>query len=216
MAISERLARAKAFLLKIPRLILTIYVAGTLVAIALIFAIGATPFGRWLEAEQRVGCTTFDNLRAADAIVILGGDPGSRALAAAKAFRAGKAPLIIVSADEYRISDSLRAGGIPDSAVKIDPLPQRTIDHPETILQIPGITRQSSLIVTSSHLQERRAKFLFERAGYSDVQVFSLENDFEIFRRENPDKFASPLFDGQRLCNVCYAYLAWLKYYIVD
>ncbi len=198
------------------RRIVGLYVVCSLLVFVVAFFIAATPVGRWLENEQRVGCTTFDNLRDADAIVVLGGDEGSRSIAAMKAYRAGKAPVIIISSDEDRISDSLRAGGIPDDAILIDTRPRRTIEHPYTILQLPGVTTETSLIVTSSRLQERRAKYLFERAGYNDVQVYSYENDFEIFKSEHPDKYPDDGSRSQRLRDVCYAYAAWVKFLIVD
>ncbi len=218
MNFKETALRLKPRLTAFSKIFLKIYVAGTAILLALVVLVAMTPLGKALEHAQQSCTTRFEDLREADAIVILGGDEGTRALAAMKAFRAGKAPLIVISADEDRLSDALRAGAVPADAVKIDTLAKRTIDHPETILEIPGIslTKNSSVIVTSSRLQERRAKFLFEKSGYKDVQIFSLEADFERFREENPEKYPEKLFHAQRLINVFYAYLAWMKYFLVD
>ena len=208
--------RVPVFIKKILCAVLAIYVLATLAAIAGAIAIAGTPLGRWLEDAQRNCCTPFENLQSADAIVILGGDEGSRTIAAEKAFRAGKAPAIIISADEDRILDALLAGGIPRERIFIDPNPQRTIDHPRTIQGICGITPQSRIIVTSSRLQEARAKHLFEKAGYDAVQIYSFERDYQQFKDEHPEKFPPDSWDYQRVLNVSYSYLAWLKYFIVD
>lgn len=209
-------ARIAAFFRKIFRWMLGLYLAGTLLVGGLVLLIAGTPFGEFLENQQRQGCTRFENLRAADVIVVLGGDEGTRSIAAEKAFRAGKAALIIVSADEDFIVDALTAGGIPRSNIAVDPFPKRTIDHPQTILKIPGVTPESRLIVTSSRLQERRAKYLFEKAGFRDVQIFSVDNDRELFEKEHPEKFPPRRWHFERVYPVGYAYLAWLKYFLVD
>lgn len=210
------LDRVRVFFLRLFRRILTFYVVGLSCVLGLVLAVAGTPLGEWLEDMQRVGAVSFDNLRAADAVVILGGDEGSRVIGAEKVFRAGKAKRIIISADEDFLADALAAGGIPQSCIMTDVLPMRTIDHPQTILKLPGISRETRIIVTSSNLQERRAKFLFEKAGYKDVQVYSLQRDREIFQRENPDKFPPRRWHFERLYNIAYAYLAWVKYFIVD
>lgn len=209
-------ARIAAFFRSVFRWVLGFYVAGTFFAIGIVLLVAGTPVGEWLETRQRQGCTRFENLRSADAIVVLGGDEGTRSIAAEKAFRAGKAPRLIISADEDFILDALTAGGIPRSRIAIDVLPERTIDHPQTILKIPGISHKSRLIVTSSRLQERRAKFLFEQAGFVDVQVFSVDNDRELFKKEHPEKFPPCTWHFERVYYVAYAYLAWLKYFLVD
>ncbi len=195
---------------------LALYVAGTLVAGVLVLAAASRPLGDALEDLQRVGCTPFAELREADAIVILGGDEGTRALGAAKAFRAGLAPRVVVSADEDFLLDALAAAGVPDEAISVDPLARRTIDHPRTICLLPGVTPESRLIVTSSRLQERRAKFLFEKAGFRDVQIYSMDADRIAFQRRHPEKFSRAFWSFRRAAELGYAYAAWLKYFIVD
>lgn len=209
-------ARIAAFFRKIFCWLLGFWLAGTTLLIGLVLLIAGTSVGDWAENLQCTVCTPFENLRSADAIVILGGDEGTRTIGAEKAFRSGKAPRIIVSADEDFIADALAAGGIPRSRIEIDPLPKRTIDHPQTILKIPGISRESRLIVTSSRLQERRAKFLFEKAGFKDVQIFSLENERRLFQKAHPEKFPPPTWNFHRVYDIGYAYLAWVKYFLVD
>lgn len=209
-------AHIVAFFRKIFRWILCLYLAGTALLIGLVLLIAGTPVGDYLENLQCSICTPFENLRPADAIVILGGDEGTRTIGAEKAFRAGKAPRIIVSADEDFIVEALTAGDIPRSRIEVDPLPKRTIDHPQTILKIPGISHESRLIVTSSRLQERRAKFLFEKAGFRDVQIFSLENERRLFQKAHPEKFPPQTWNFHRVYDIGYAYLAWIKYFFVD
>lgn len=210
------LARLSAFFIRLIYRALALYVAGISLLFGLVLLIAGTPLGEWLEDAQRVGAVSFENLRTAEAVVILGGDEGSRVIGAEKVFRAGKAKRIIVSADEDFLSDALAAGGIPRSKIDIDTLPKRTIDHPQTILLLPGISRETRLIVTSSRLQERRAKFLFEKAGFKDVQVYSLQRDREMFKREHPEKFPPKTWNFDRVYSIAYAYLAWVKYFFVD
>lgn len=210
------IVRLAAFFRRLLRNLLIFYVAGLSFALALVLLVAGTPLGEWLEDAQRAGAVSFENLRAAEVVVILGGDEGSRVIGAEKVFRAGKADRIVISADEDFLADALAAGGIPRSKILTDVLPQRTIDHPQTILKLPGISRETRIIVTSSNLQERRAKFLFEKAGYKDVQVYSLQRDRELFKREHPEKFPPRRWHFERLYNVAYAYLAWVKYFFVD
>lgn len=210
------IARFAAFFQSLFRWALTLYVAGLSCLFGLVLLIAGTPLGEWLEDAQRTGAVGFENLRAAEAVVILGGDEGTRVIGAEKVYRAGKARRIIISADEDFLSDALAAGGIPRSKIDVDTLPKRTVDHPRTILAIPGISKETQLIVTSSRLQERRAKFLFEKAGYKDVQVYSLERDRELFKREHPEKFPPRRWNFDRVYNIAYAYLAWVKYFFVD
>lgn len=210
------IARIAAFFLGLLRSLIALYVTGLSCLLGLVLLIAGTPVGEWLEDSQRVGAVSFDNLRTAEAVVILGGDEGSRVIGAEKVFRAGKANRIVVSADEDFLLTALSASGIPRSKIYVDTLPKRTIDHPRTILELPGITRETRLIVTSSRLQERRAKFLFEKAGFKDVQVYSLERDREMFKREHPEKFPPRRWHFERVYNIAYAYLAWVKYFLVD
>lgn len=210
------IARLAAFFRSLFHWLIALYVAGLSCLFGLVLLIAGTPLGEWLEDTQRVGAVSFDNLRTAEVVVILGGDEGSRVIGAEKVYRSGKARRIVISADEDFLSDALAAGGIPRSKIYTDTLPKRTIDHPRTILELPGITRETRIIVTSSRLQERRAKFLFDKAGYKDVQVYSLERDREMFRREHPEKFPPQRWHFERVYNIAYAYLAWVKYFLVD
>lgn len=210
------IARLAAFFRSFLRWVLTLYVAGLSSLFFLVLLIAGTPVGEWLEDAQREGAVSFENLRTAEVVVILGGDEGTRVIGAEKVYRSGKARRVVVSADEDFLLEALAAGGIPRSKIYVDTLPKRTIDHPQTILELPGITRETHLIVTSSRLQERRAKFLFDRAGFKDVQVYSLERDREMFRREHPEKFPPARWHFERVYTIAYAYLAWVKYFIVD
>lgn len=179
-------------------------------------ALAGTPVGEWLSDAQRKGCTDFEQLTPADLIVVLGGDSGLRTLSALRVWRAGLAGRIVVSGEDI-IVGYLEAGGVPATQIAVDREAKRTIDHPETIKKVvPGLNENTRLIIVSNGLQERRAKFLFERAGYKNVQVFSWERDYEKFRREHPEDFSRGLWNGDRANRIVYAYLAWLKYFIVD
>lgn len=207
-----------AFLKKMLRRVCAVVCAGTLLALAVFFVAASRPVGDLLEDWQRAGTTPFAELRPADVIVVLGGDEGTRSLGAAKAFRAGLAPSIVVSSDEDFILDALAASGIPRDAIFVDPLAKRTIDHPDTIRKVPEISlsTESRLIVSSSRFQERRAKFLFERAGFRDVQIYSLDADRMAFQCKHPEKFSRPFWHFRRVGELAYAYLAWVKYFIAD
>lgn len=195
------------------KIFLLVYFAGTL---ALLFTIAATPLGVWLYEKQVVG-TPFDALVPADAIVLLGGCAGGvRAFGTAKVFHAGKAPRIIVSGDTRYNLELLLETQIPREKIILDDRALRTIDHPETIQKVAGITPQSRIIVVSSTAQERRARFLFERAGFKDVQIYSPDNDAILREKAEGTRASGFRFDGLRVFTVIYAYLAWAKYYIVD
>ena len=184
--------------------------------IAIYAAIAGTPLGDYLAREQQKVCVSFEELQPADLIVVLGGDSGQRALSAMRVWRAGLAPRLVVTGQDI-IVEYLIAGGVPATDIAVDSLAKRTIDHPETIKKVvPGLDENTRIIITSSGLQERRAKFLFERAGYKNVQIYSWERDYQEYQRAHPEAFPPSAWDASNANRVCYAYLAWLKYFIVD
>ncbi|MCR5184417.1 MAG: YdcF family protein [Opitutales bacterium] len=184
--------------------------------IAFYALLAGTPVGDYLANKQREGCVSFEELHQADLLVVLGGDIGQRSLSALRVWRAGLADRFVVTGQDVLV-EYLQAGGVPATAIAVDSFAKRTIDHPETIKKaVPGIDENTRLIVLSSGLQERRAKYLFERAGYKDVQVYSWERDYKLYMQSHSEEFASSRWDAFQANQICYAYLAWLKYFIVD
>ena len=134
-----------------------------------------TPVGTSI-AGYLMAATPLDELPQADAVVVLGGDL-LRAVDALRVYRAGKAPMIIVSGQAEEALAILDAGQVPRSAVRLDTAPRRTMDHPRTIRLIDGIDQSSRLILVSSKLHERRSLTIFRQAGYENVWMCSLESE---------------------------------------
>ena len=202
--------RVKQFFRKCTRILLW----GNLCLSALFFVVWGlvayTPIGVWLE-EAQSEATSFDALpEKADAIVVLGGQ-SMRGADAVKLYYAGKADRIIVSADEEAMLDVLLGAKIPRERIELDVVPKRTADHPQTILSLPGITKQSHLIIASDQMQERRAAQLFRDAGYEHFWIYSQWHDIRVPQlRENG--YIGPV----EAVRVGWRYLAWVKYWIVD
>lgn len=169
-----------------------------------------TPLGVIL-LEWQSEATPFDELpERADAIVVLGGQ-SMRGADAVKLYYAGKAERIIVSADEEALLDVLSGANVPRERVELDIFPKRTADHPRTILSLPGITKQSRLIIASDQMQESRAARLFRDAGYEHFWIYSQWHDIRIPQiRENG--YIGPV----EAVRVAWRYLAWVKYWFVD
>ncbi len=166
-----------------------------------------TPIGNFISARL-IESTPLDELPQADAIVVLGGDL-FRTADAVRVYRAGKAPMIIISGETNDFLPILRAGLVPPGAVRIDGAPKRTVDHPRTILSVNGISRSSKLIIISSALQQRRALRLFQKAGYTNVWVCSME--WERYLAEGKGRMPSDQFS-----RILYEFGAWIKGGIVD
>lgn len=130
---------------------------------------------------------------------------------AAKLYYAGKAERIIVSADEEAMLDILLGVKIPRERIVLDIVPERTADHPRTILSVPGITKQSRLIIASDQMQERRAARLFRDAGYENFWIYSQWHDIRV-----PQIHAGGHIGPVEAVRVVWRYLAWVKYWFVD
>ncbi len=141
--------------------------------------------------------TPLAELPEADAIVVLGGD-AFRVADALRVYRAGKAPIIIVSGESEQALQFLDAGEVPECDVYVDRAPGRTIDHPRTIQAVPEIDESSRIILVSSALHQRRALDVFRRAGYKHVWVCSME--WELYsamehRKVSHDQVAQILYE---------------------
>lgn len=210
---------------------------------ALLFAVAlgwlwlwSTPaFSDWLRAtlEQRYPPAPLEQIPTADAIVVLGGameaaapprrlDPNLNAAAdriwyAARLYRAGKAPLILVSGGQFPWSDLeqpeapvmaelLQEFGVPTAAILQEPGSRTTRenrDYSWPILRTLGIQR---ILLVTSALHMPRALALFRT---TDLEVIPAPTDFEISARRN----AHPLRwlpDAQALADSTRAFKEYL------
>lgn len=146
---------------------------GALSLLALLLGAGALlTAGWWLRVD--------DELKPADALVLLGGDP-RRAVHAADLYLRGLAPVIytcrpmnesqepLVSLgmpsepEEVRTMQALSLKGVPPEAVRLygqDLL--STVDEGEHLAQLFGPEVKTVLVVTSPH-HSRRAKLILQR-----------------------------------------------------
>ena len=195
---------------KITLLVEAVWGGACLAGMVVFALIAYTPVGVHLLEAQSVA-TRFEDLpEKADAIVVLGGQ-SMRGADAAKLYYAGKADLIIVSADADAMLDILLGVRIPRERIVLDIEPERTADHPRTILSVPGITKQSRLIIASDLMQERRAARLFRDAGYENFWIYSQWHDIRV-----PQIHASGRIGPVEAVRVVWRYLAWVKYWLVD
>lgn len=151
---------------------------------------------QWLRGtlERRHPLVDESRLPAADAIVVLGGGRhawqrrnevtagelrGSRLAMGARAWMAGRAPLIVLSGGRGGRQGSEAAGmaaaigklGVPASALLLEARSRNTADnaaYTARLVRERGIHRV--LLVTSA-LHMPRARLLFERAGFDVVAV---------------------------------------------
>jgi uncharacterized SAM-binding protein YcdF (DUF218 family) len=153
--------------------------------------------------------TPLTELPDADAIVVLGGDL-FRTTDAMRVYRAGKAPLIIVSGESEEALQILDAGQIPRRVVRIDAAPKRTVDHPRTIQAAADIDESSRIILISSKLHQRRALEVFRRAGYEHVWVCSM--GWESYAASEKKGRPSP----EKVARIFYELGAHAKSWLVD
>jgi uncharacterized SAM-binding protein YcdF (DUF218 family) len=127
-----------------------------------------------------------------DAIVCIGGgtvthdiptDDGWRRIHTAVQLHAdGFAPIVVFTGrGNARVSEAeiyAEAAewlGLPREAVRLDPLPASTAEHPATLLKsLDGrLTRDSRILLVTSNLHSRRVRMTFQRAGFDNVRVVS-------------------------------------------
>lgn len=206
---------------------------GSLLSIALGWLwLWSTPaFSDWLRAtlEQRYPPALLAQLPAADAIVVLGGameaaapplrpDPNlgaaaDRAWHAARLYRAGKAPWVLISggclpwssiaqSESSVMAALLQELGVPAAAILQESNSRTTRENRDNslpILQAHGVRR---ILLVTSALHMPRALALF-RAYPTDLEVIPAPTDFEVHAVNNahllrwlPD--AQALADGSR------------------
>ena len=198
----------------------------------------STPaFSDWVRAtlEQRYPLTPLEQLPAADAIVVLGGlveaaapperlDPNLGAAAdriwhAARLYRAGKAPWVLVSGgnlpwsgiqqpESSVMAELLQELGVPATAILQEPGSRTTRENRDRSLPILQANGIHSILLVTSALHMPRALALFRA---TDLEVIPAPTDFEIHAPNNahplrwlPD--AQALADGSRAFK---EYLGW-------
>jgi len=195
---------------RIARWIYRLFAATCVGVVVVALVVLLTPAGALLETHL-MSSTPLEELPQADAIVCLGGDL-FRAADALRVYRAGKAPLIILSGEAEEALPIVEAGQVPRSAIRVDTAPERTMDHPRTIKSIEGIDESSRLILISSALQQRRALNIFRDAGYDQVWVCSFE--WELHQEDDPDEEEGLAL--ARVARVMYETGARMKSWVID
>ncbi|MCA9256907.1 MAG: YdcF family protein [Phycisphaerales bacterium] len=113
-----------------------------------------------------------DELRKADVIICLGGDPG-RVIEAARLLQDGYAPTMIVTnfgpAAHRMRSQAIEWGASPDR-VLVEASSRRTADHPAAVAKVGGIDiANDTCIIVTSYTHLLRARAVFEKAGYRNI-----------------------------------------------
>ena len=154
-------------------------------AVMLVLAAVATVFvaaygGYWLQSPAQ-------QPRRADAIVVLGGDEGDRAMRALELFRGGYAPTLVLTGLEYGNAappaaltwraEYLEARGVPKEAIRLEVDSRNTYTEAVNILALMRSQRWQTVIVVSDPPHMRRLSLtwsrVFEGSGLSYVIVAS-------------------------------------------
>ncbi|HWI81427.1 YdcF family protein [Ramlibacter sp.] len=171
----------------------------------------------WLEAQA--GPRTIDALPAAPAMVVLGGamrgarpplrpdpDLGSaadRVWHAARLYRAGKAPLVVLSGGSARPGQAPEAQvmgqllselGVPATALATEPRSITTTENAAYTAQLLRQRHIGRILLVTSALHMSRARALFERQG---LEVIPAPTDYEVVQR--PFDLLQVVPDGEAL-----------------
>jgi uncharacterized SAM-binding protein YcdF (DUF218 family) len=130
-----------------------------------------TPVGITIGDRLILG-TSAELLRPADAIVVLGGDR-ARSVDGALLYRRGLAPAVIVSGEPALMAPPMEHCGVPRKVTFIDDLSATTEDHPWTIIPFLPKGTGSSIIVVTSQFHHLRSRYVFQKAGYDQLQFYS-------------------------------------------
>jgi|GEM_PF-251745 len=164
---------------------------GVLIVLATLFVAGLLTW--LLRAQILTAAARFlsvrDPLRRADAIFVFGGDPDIRPFAAARLYRAGWAPRVLVPGMETgRLAaldliptqtelfrGVLRKEGVPDGAVEVLEMPGGTSSTTEDAEVLRAWARRTGarrIIAVTTTYHTRRARYALRRALHGmDVQV---------------------------------------------
>lgn len=126
---------------------------GSLAALYLLAMFGAEPL-----------LTVRDQIAAADAIVVLGGDGPARAAWAAALWHKGAAPRILVSGDDdcRAIADAMIADGVDAAAISLECQSRTTWENAERSAPILARLHVRRAILVTSWFHSRRALASFE------------------------------------------------------
>lgn len=138
-----------------------------------------------IDIEELYPPQRVEELPKADAIVLLGGgisfntnelvyaelhDAADRVWHAARLYKAGKAPVILMTGqgEEQSAKLLLRDLGVPDSALMIESEARNTEENAKFAARVLAARKTSStmprILLVTSALHMRRARFMFERA----------------------------------------------------
>jgi len=162
--------------------ILSIFVAFVSVAAigAVLLAYAISKAGYWLEAPGQAPART-------NAIIVLGGDDGSRSLRAQALYHAGYAPIIVLTGLERgsaapppRLTwraDLLAANGVPKSALRFEVRSRNSFEEATQILALMRRQKWQSVVVISDPPHMRRLSWtwtkVFRDSGLHYVLVTS-------------------------------------------
>lgn len=162
--------------------ILTLAVVGLAATLALTYGSLLNAAGRFLIVRDR--------LEPGDAIIVLSGARrDERVRQAAELYRAGYAPLVILSGGEEMAGISIPelqrrqalAHGIPASALLLEGNSTSTAEQAEMLRPIlEGRRARRALVVTSS-FHTRRTRYLFAkvfRGSAVEIRVYPVQQDF--------------------------------------
>ncbi|MCP4629081.1 MAG: YdcF family protein, partial [bacterium] len=112
-------------------------------------------------------------------------DGWERVITSVELYVDGYAPKVVFSGGGVKAvseaaiyAEAARWLGCPDEAILLDQVSDRTVDHPQNIVVIPGagLTKGSSLNIVTSAYHSRRVGLCFEKTGYENFRVVA---DFE-------------------------------------
>jgi uncharacterized SAM-binding protein YcdF (DUF218 family) len=160
------------------RILLWLALAGALALAALAYAVSRA--GYWLQAPAQQPAH-------ADAIVVLGGNDGDRALRALALYRDGYAPKIVLTGLEHGNAappanltwrvEFLIANGVPRSALRLEEYSQNSYEEATRVLALMRKQRWRSVIAVSDPPHMRRLAWtwrrVFEGSGVHYVLVAS-------------------------------------------
>ncbi len=183
------------------------------IALGILF-ISSLPFVAFFlfgSLESRYPSLDVNQVQKADAIVVLGGTiftkqpprlvaeeaGGSRLVPAARLYRAGVAPLIIVSSGvQYQLSDGtpradgmdmrdfLVDQGIPASAILVEDRSRNTDENARFTRELMERERiRPAIILVTSAFHLPRAVAMFEKYGFEQITPFPTEKRVNTVRR---------------------------------
>ncbi len=143
--------------------------------------ISATPvFAHWLNWRlgSQIPLASLESLPESDVVILLGGTPGPRIVHALSLYRAGKAPLIVITGgnkpwqkavipEAQRVADLLVEFGVPHSALVLETASRTTRENAvntAAMFKVHG-WRNGLLVTSSTHMP--RALAAFQKVGVS-------------------------------------------------